>query len=189
MLKHIFQPHLDDHCQRGCAWDGSKPFAAIRRWAEVASGMFLIRLRSLLAHRWDTMNIIKVTLMSILNDNIAAAGDSEHNDVHQRQQILIKDNNDTDQTKRQQMLSFVPLLRPLLATALGLRRPPVWRCFRPLYQRYFLNKIIHAIVWPSWITIFFRTHCLALSVTPSMLLLNCPQIGFGKAVTWIFLSC
>ena len=71
------------------------------------------------------MNIIKVTLMSILNDNIAAAGDSEHNDVHQRQQILIKDNNDTDQTKRQQMLSFVPLLRPLLATALGLRRPPV----------------------------------------------------------------
>ena len=45
------------------------------------------------------MDIIKVTLMSILNDNIAAAGDSEQNDVHQRQQILIKYNNDTDQTK------------------------------------------------------------------------------------------
>ena len=78
--------------------------------------------------------------MPILNDNIAAAGDSEHNDVHQRQQLLIKDTNDadqtkttmmlikdnngTDQTKREQMLSLVPLLRPLLATALGLRRPP-----------------------------------------------------------------
>ena len=46
------------------------------------------------------MNIIKVTLMLILNDNIAAAGDSEHNDVHQRQQLLIKDTNDADQTKR-----------------------------------------------------------------------------------------
>ena len=80
-----------------------------------------IRTRPQVRH----MNIIKVTLMSILNDNIAAAGDSEQNDVHQRQQILIKYNNDTDQTKRQQMLSFVPLLRPLLATALGLRRPPV----------------------------------------------------------------
>ena len=104
MLKHIFQPHLDDHCQRGCAWDGSKSFAAIRWWAEVASGMFLIRLRSLLAHRWDTMNIIKVTLMPILNDNIAAADDSKHNDVHQRQQMLVKDNNDADQTKRKQIL-------------------------------------------------------------------------------------
>ena len=103
MLKHIFQPHLDDHCQRGCAWDGSKSFAAIRWWAEVASGMFLIRLRSLLAHRWDTMNIVKATLMPILNDNIATADDSEHNNVHQRQQILIKDNNDTDQTKRDQI--------------------------------------------------------------------------------------
>ena len=60
-----------------------------------------------------------------IHQNDPAAGDSEHNDVHQRQQILIKDNNDTDQTKRDQILSLVPLLRPLLATALGLRRPPV----------------------------------------------------------------
>ena len=164
MLKHIFQPDLDDHCQRGCARDGSKPFAAIRWWAEVASGMFLIRLRSLLAHRWDTMNIVKATLMPILNDNIATADDSEHNNVHQRQQILIKDNNDTDQTKRDQILSLVPLLRPLLATALGLRRPPVWRWFHPLYQRYFLIKIIHEIVWSSWMKICFRTYCLALSL-------------------------